>query len=542
MDSESTFVKHTSCPFCGSSDANAVYTDQHSHCFSCGKTVYPKEGDDNIQPRKERKMARDCISPTDMAIQALSARSINKETCEKFGYYTATVNSKLCQVACYYDQARNLIGQKLRFKDKEFSVTGHIGTTLFGGHLWSTGKKIVITEGEIDALSVSQVQGNKWPVVSLPNGAQSAPKVIADNIEYLSNFDEVILMFDMDKPGRDAIEKCAPLLPPGRCKIATLPLKDANECLLNGKTQAIIEAIWQATVYRPDGIVSGDSLFEKCVEEEVLKDSLPYPWECINAKTYGIRQGELIMLTAGSGTGKSTFIRELEYYIGVTKGKKCGIIALEESTKKTGLELMSIEANKRLCITGDSVTRAEKEALYYRTIGNGNYFLYDHFGSLDGDNLLAKLRYMAVALDCHYLFLDHISIAISGLDEADERKAIDKLMTNLRQLVEETGIALFVVSHLKRVDKGQSHEEGGCTSLSQLRGSHAIAQLSDMVIGLERNQQGDSPNTINIRILKNRYSGDTGLTGSLHYDKDTGRLYDSRVSDLAETFDEPNNF
>lgn len=542
MDSDSTFVKHTSCQFCGSSDANSLYTDGHSHCFSCGKTVYPKEDGENIQPRKERKMARDCISPADMSIQSLTARGINKETCEKFGYYVATVNSKLCQVACYYDQSRNIIGQKLRFKDKEFSITGNIGTTLFGSHLWSTGKKIVITEGEIDALSVSQVQGNKWPVVSLPNGAQSAPKVIADNTEYLSNFDEVILMFDMDKPGREAIEKCAPLLPPGRCKIATLPLKDANECLLNGKTQSIIEAIWQATVYRPDGIVSGDSLFEKCVEEEVLKDSLPYPWECINTKTYGIRQGELIMLTAGSGTGKSTFIRELEYYVGVTKGKKCGIIALEESTKKTGLELMSIEANKRLCITGDSVTRTEKEALYYRTIGNGNYFLYDHFGSLDGDNLLAKLRYMAVALDCHYLFLDHISIAISGLDEADERKAIDKLMTNLRQLVEETGVALFVVSHLKRVDKGQSHEEGGSTSLSQLRGSHAIAQLSDMVIGLERNQQGDSPNTINIRVLKNRYSGDTGLTGSLHYDKDTGRLYDSRVSDLAETFDEPNNF
>lgn len=540
--SESMFIKHTSCPNCGSSDGNALYSD-HSHCFVCNKTVYMKDGEEQESVNQgKRKMASDCIPTSDMTVMALTARGINKDTCEKYGYYTTTVNNKTCQVACYYDPSRNLVGQKLRFRDKNFSITGNIGTTLFGSHLWSNGRKIVVTEGEIDCLSVAQVQGLKWPVVSLPNGAQSAPKVIADNIEYLSNFDEVILMFDMDKPGREAIERCAPLLPPGRCKIATLPLKDANECLLNGKTQSIIEAIWQATVYRPDGIVSGDSLFEKCVEEEVLKDSLPYPWECLNTKTYGIRQGELVMLTAGSGTGKSTFIRELEYYIGVTKGKKCGIIALEESTKKTGLELMSIEANKRLCITGDTVTRAEKEALYYRTIGNGNYFLYDHFGSLDGDNLLAKLRYMAVALDCHYLFLDHISIAISGLDEADERKAIDKLMTNLRQLVEETGIALFVVSHLKRVDKGQSHEEGGCTSLSQLRGSHAIAQLSDMVIGLERNQQGDNPNTINIRILKNRYSGDSGLTGSLHYDRDTGRLYDSRVSDLAEAFDEPNTF
>ena len=50
--------------------------------------------------------------------------------------------------------------------------------------------------------------------------------------------------------------------------------------------------------------------------------------------------------------------------------------------------------------------------------------------------------------------------------------------------------------------------------------------LSDMVIGLERNQQGDSPNVLTIRVLKNRFSGETGISGRLQYNNETGRLID----------------
>jgi twinkle protein len=106
----------------------------------------------------------------------------------------------------------------------------------------------------------------------------------------------------------------------------------------------------------------------------------------------------------------------------------------------------------------------------------------------------------------------------------------------LRTFVEETKCGLLLVSHLKRPD-GKSHEEGGATSLSQLRGSHAIAQLSDMVIGLERNQQSDNPNETTIRVLKNRFSGDTGLAGTLIFNKLTGRLTET-FADVSSDFKE----
>lgn len=522
---ESKFLYHEPCPVCGSSDACGVFDDGHRYCYSC--CTYFKPGDGEQVSMERKKVVKECIPLGDLNITNLNARKINQDTCSKFKYMTGEYKGSPCQVANYYDDNGNIVGQKLRFPDKSFAVLGKVSNRLFGSQLWASGKKIIITEGEIDCLTVSQLQGNKWPVVSIPNGAQAAKKAIEANLEYLDKFDEVILMFDMDDPGRKACEDCAKVLPAGKAFIANLPLKDPNECLLNGKGSEVLQAIWNAKPYRPDGIVSGTDLYEKCVTDiDDLKDSVEYPWKALQEKTKGARHGELYVFTSGSGMGKSTILRELEYYFGVQRGELCGIIALEESTRKTGLELMSIHLNKRLILDPEGADESDRSRAFNETIGNGRFFLYDHFGSLDSSNLLSKIRYMIVSLGCKRIFLDHLSIIVSGMDndeDGGERKAIDKLMTNLRSLVEETQCTMFVVSHLKRPDK-KGHEEGGQVSLSQLRGSGAIAQLSDMVIGLERNQQGANPNVLTIRVLKNRFCGLTGVSGYLKYNVETGRL------------------
>lgn len=525
MNKESTFLYHEPCPKCGSSDACGVFSDGHRFCYSCNTYFRP---DGSVKSEVVR-VSKDCIPLGDLEEVSLTKRCISKDTCSKFKYFSTVYKGKPCQVACYYDDSGNLVGQKLRFPDKSFAVLGNISNRLYGSQLWASGKKIVITEGEIDCLTVSQLQGNKWPVVSIPNGAQGAKKAIEANLEYLGNFEEVILMFDMDDPGRKASEECAKILPAGKAYIANLPCKDPNECLSEGKGPEVLQAVWNAKPYRPDGIVSGTDLYEKCVTDiDDLKDSVEYPWVALQNKTKGARHGELYVFTSGSGMGKSTILRELEYYFGVHRGELCGIVALEESTRKTGMELMSIHLHRRLILNPECADEDERSRAFAETIGNGNFFLYDHFGSLDSGNLLSKLRYMIVSLGCKRIFLDHISIVVSGMDadeDGGERKAIDKLMTNLRSLVEETGATMFVVSHLKRPEK-KGHEEGAQVSLSQLRGSGAIAQLSDMVIGLERNQQGDNPNVLTLRVLKNRFCGDTGVSGYLEYDPETGRLKD----------------
>ncbi len=165
--------------------------------------------------------------------------------------------------------------------------------------------------------------------------------------------------------------------------------------------------------------------------------------------------------------------------------------------------------------------RSTLSEAYQETLAKWNLFLFDGFGSYDPDVIYNRIEYLAAGLDCRIIFLDHLSILLSGLD-GDERKMIDQTMTRLRSLVERTGIALFLVSHLRRATGDKNHEEGGRVTLGQLRGSAAIAQLSDSVIALERDQQGGSEhNATTVRVLKNRYSGETGIASTLEYDLTT---------------------
>jgi twinkle protein len=152
-------------------------------------------------------------------------------------------------------------------------------------------------------------------------------------------------------------------------------------------------------------------------------------------------------------------------------------------------------------------------------------FFYDHWGSLDGENLFQRIRYLVHACGCQWIVLDHLSIMVSGDEEGDERRKIDNLMTKLRSLVEQLPFGLILVSHLKRPD-GRPLEEGGQTHLGLLRGSASIGQLSDIVVGQERNQQDEERKNITLlRVLKNRFSGDTGEAGELVYNSTTGRLF-----------------
>jgi len=516
-EQSSNFIRHIPCEGCGSSDANGIYTDGHSHCFSCGVTV--QEAGDTSEAVVSKKTALGLITGS---YKDIIKRKIREDTCRKFGYQVGEYQGKTVHIAPYYSKDGELVAQKIRFANKDFKILGDISKAqLFGAKLWNSGKKIVISEGEIDCLTISQAQNNRWAVVSVPNGAQGAKKAIQKNLEYFNQFEEVVFMFDMDEVGQKAARECAELFEGGKAKIATLSMKDANELLMAGQEQEIISALWNAREHRPDGIISGADLWEE-VSTQVKVDSVKYPWDALNEKTLGARRGELVTITAGSGIGKSAVVREIAYHL-LNSGETVGMLMLEENPKRTALGIMGIHMNRPLHLNKEDIDVELYRNSFDATVGSGRLFLYDHWGSSDIENLIARVRFMARGCSCNWIILDHLSIVVSGLGDGDERKLIDKAMTMLRTLVEETGIGLFVVSHLKRPE-GKGHEEGAKTSLSQLRGSHAIAQLSDMVIGLERDQQSEDPNLTTIRVLKNRFSGDTGEAGYLRYDKDSGRL------------------
>ena len=197
---ESEFLQHEPCPSCGSKDNLARYTDGHAYCFGCEYYEHAK--------KLEEVMHNDL---SNIEYRPIVSRKINLDTCKKYNYKFATYNSQLVHVADYGNN--NL---KLRFKDKTFAWLGDAKQVgLFGENLFrDKGKRITIVEGELDCLSVSQVYGNQWPVVSLKNGAHSAAKDVAKSLEFLQGFTEVIICFDQDEPGKKAAKAVAELFQP----------------------------------------------------------------------------------------------------------------------------------------------------------------------------------------------------------------------------------------------------------------------------------------------------------------------------------------
>ena len=516
---ESTFVSHEQCDACGSSDANSLYSDGHMFCFSCLKHT-PADG----EYTPSATQTKTDISLLSGDYMELRSRKLTEQTCRKFGYFvTKDSKGNPIQVATYKDAKGKTTGQKIRTRDKQFPTLGKI-TGLFGMHLWSSGKKIVICEGELDAMSVSQIQNHKFATVSVPHGAQSAKKHLLQHIDYLNNFSEIVLMFDQDEAGQAAAQACAEVLPIGKTKIAVLPMKDANECLVAGNAAAIISAIHQAADFRPDGIVSMGDLREMVAVADA-ESPVQYPYPRLNEMLKGIRTG-VVTLCAGSGVGKSTLIREMAYHIHMS-GFTVGMLMLEESVKRSAQGLAGIHIEKNITVDADVATADEIKAGFDSLMAKGPIYLFDHFGSTELDVICNRIRYMKHGLKCDVVFLDHISILISGGAGdvgSNERVMVDHIMHTLRVLCSELDLALVLVSHLRRPGGDLGHEGGAKVSLSQLRGSHALAQLADACVAMEVDADEPTSGRRNLVVLKNRHTGEVGPADQLQYNRESGRL------------------
>jgi twinkle protein len=509
---ENEFVRHEPCPECTSSDAFAIYTDGGGYCFSCGH--HTKGDGEYIPTTTTRRMVN---YTGDFA--RLAKRKITEATTKKFN---VRQEGPALRFPYYLDG--QIVAYKERDTNKNFSWIGkNEGHTLFGQHLFGSGRTIVITEGELDALSFWEVRPS-WPVVSLPNGAQGARKALQYQLKYLLQFEEIILCFDNDDPGQKAIQDCIDLFPPDRVFIGTVGgHKDASDALVAGDQEAIRQAVYKKRPYVPTSLVDGRDLFELVSSPLRGRDS-DYPFAGLNDVCGGLRRSELVTICAGSGTGKSTLCGEIAVSL-IKQGEKVGYIALEESVKRTGLRLMTVAANKPLHLNNE-IPKEDFESAFGDTLGSGHVFLRDGFGSCDPDSLLNDIRYLVKTNEVHWIILDHLSILISGNENMDERKTLDLVMTKLRSFCEETNVGMILISHLRRAQGDKGPEDGTQISLQMLRGSHSIVQLSDFVIALQRNiSAGD--NCADLVVLKNRHTGRTGSAGQLMYHQETGRLQEA---------------
>jgi twinkle protein len=537
--SDSLYLYKTSCPACGSSDANAVYTDSHTFCFACSKRGQLEGA---LPPQSEysylntKKSSVGLMSPGEY--KALPSRGLSEETCRKFGY---SVNSERgLQIAAYYKDG-SLCAQHTRDKMKDFSWIGDSkGVELFGQHLWGEGgKKVVILEGEIDAMSLSQLQSHKWPCVSIPSGVNGAAKSLKANLKWLESFEEVILMFDNDEPGSQAAEavakalqECASLFTPGKCKIARLPLKDANEMLVAGRGAEVIQAIWNAKEWRPDGLISVDELLEEI--EKPAEWGIPWFLESLTKATYGRRYGEIYGFGAGTGIGKTDWLTQQIAYDVDTLGLPVGLMFLETPVAELGKRVAGKIAGRTFHIPDSGWEKSELTEAVQKLRGKVTF--YNNFGQTDWQVIKGHIRFMAVAQGIKIFYLDHLTALA---DTADEKGSLEQIMKEMAGLANELKIIIHFVSHLATPEKG-SHEEGARVKIREFKGSRSIGMWAFFLFGLERNQQDEDPvrrQITTFRILKDRNTGaSTGMAFYLRYDRETGRLYETTAPDDGPGF------
>ncbi len=471
---------------------------------------------------------------------ALEARKLSEETCQRWKYHISTYQGEEVQCANYCDDAGHVVAQKVRMAGKKFVFLGDTKAVgLYGSWLWRNGgKMVVITEGELDALSVSQVNGNRWPVVSVPNGAQGAKKAIEKSIEWLEGFDSVIFMLDNDEHGQAATQECAPLLTPGKAKIAVLPLKDASDMLKAGRGSEIIEAMWGAREFRPDGIVTVAD-----VEEEALRPievGLSWPWPALTAATYGQRGGEVYTYGAGTGVGKTDVLTQVIMHDLTVHRVPVAAFFLETSPSDLLVRVAGKLVGKAFHVPGDGWTEPELRAAITSVKEAAPFYMYDSFGATDWNVIRGKIAYLATAMGVKDFFIDHLTALAAG--EEDERVFLENTMEEIAALTKRLKLRLHLVSHLT-TPEGTSHEEGGRVTVRHFKGSRAIGFWSWFMFGLERDAQEEDltkRNTTTFRILKDRKTGrGTGKTFPLTYDPKTGLLSEGSKSPFP---DQPREF
>ena len=553
---ESTVVHHNQPCLneeCGSSDAMQVYSDGHSYCFSCN-TRFKGDDEEFASDRaldivdnatKENKDLDALKEISNYPSDNLSDRFINKSVCDFFGVKVSyDINGNIeTHYYPFHDSAGRVTGYKVRRLPKTFSVKGKVNG-LFGQNKFGGGKKIVITEGECDTLAVAQAftkqyNGKIYPVVSIPTGAASSGKYILEHRAWLRSFDDVVLMFDQDEVGQEGANQVAKLIGADKVRIANFSAKDPNDLLITEGYKEVCRAIWDATPWSPAGIMYSSETWD-IYKKELEADYVPWPDFApdLNKMSYGRRMGSITMLTSGTGMGKSSFLKEDQYHLLNTTDSKIGICSLEESLSEAVGGIMSLHANKRIGLPDVEISDEEERKLWEETMGEDRFMFLDHQGSVSDDSLTDKIEYMALC-GCKFIYLDHITIAVSESDGDDINKATDKLMSDLLKICKRHNVWIGVVSHLRKTNNNQkSFEEGAVPSDDDLKGSGSLKQIAFQIIAISRSKIEEDPakrNLSKLWVLKDRFTGRTGPAGQFRFVEETGRL---RHTDGEEDFEE----
>ena len=519
------------CTDCGSSDAKQVFAtesgDENAYCFACS-TFDPLDSKPNnvikINNNKEPSMNLSDINK--LPTKEIADRKLSKETVERFGVRVELSESDGKTITHHYypdHKQGKLVGYEVKqTADKKFSAIGDRKgeLDLWGQALSPSGRKLFITEGRLDCLSLYQAIKEHMPskyatrdpaVVSLTRGASSAVKDLMSNREFVSKFEEVVLCFDQDEAGQAATRECLKAFP--LCKVAKLSEKDASDMLMKGKGKELYQAtVWDSVYERQGELVTIDEeLIEKaCVKPEI---GISYPWPTLTKATYGIRPHQLIIVAAAPKIGKSHFEYQLASHL-ISMKERVGIFDLENSPVMTARRLASKQG--KVDFTRPDVDY-DPDFLRSTLRGMSEYVtFYDRGASRDWADIRTAIEEQHLLDGTNVFFIDPITALISRFTSSEANDRLNEISTDMSDLCHTYPITIFCFSHVNPKQKGsKSHEAGARVLSSELTGSRAMEKWFTLGIGLSRDRTAECPpereNISEVYSLFDREFGNTFL-------------------------------
>lgn len=462
--------------------------------------------------------------PITRVIKYLEGRGIKKETMIDFKirsaskFFPKASRELVSYVFPYIDDNNNLCNAKYVALDrdpkgKKYEVSSRNGKhSLFGMNLVfdmikSEGDlSLVICEGEIDCMSVYQCG---FPSVSVPFGCGST-NWIDSCWNFLSMFNNIIIAFDSDQAGRDAIKKISGRLGLSKCKVVEFPEgEDANSVLQKEDGPDLLSSLIEnADFARHDKIADARTMVQLTVKsfKEGRREDKGEDWngwtgrDSINWK---VRPSEMTIHCGYPGGAKTTSLLQGMAYYTLVKNHKCAIASTEQIPKSL-LETMTYQA------IGRNLDKDDEEDIKIfestATLLAERSYMYDFRGIARIDDLMDFARYCCKVKGVQHFILD--SLTNSDVD-LEDGKNVSQFLNRAVEFMVETGVHFHLVAHVR---KGNQMDIRDIPRFDAVKGTNAFGALTTNCVTWWRNYRKEEH--LKIFDLYNKIHDDKGRTRS----------------------------
>ncbi len=432
-----------------------------------------------------------------------------------------------------------VVNIKSRTADKQFRQSKNAEKCFYRFDVMSGMETIIITEGEMDALSLVEAGYNN--VVSVPDGAIAPNSNPSDRKfsyllsaeEHLMNATTIILAMDNDSSGNAMREELSRRIGREKCYRVNYPegCKDMNEVLIKHGEDRLTEIITDAHPYPIDGVVLIDDVLEDAIDLLNTPDTkgLTTGWEALD-EYYRISPSEVTIVTGVPNMGKSEWMDALMINLIQDNGWKFGIFSAENfPVKHHLLKLVGKFTNKPFW-GNDRMEEA--------TARNSMNILNEHIkfigtqeDSVTMESILDQARILNFRYGLNGLVIDPWNtIEHKFRDGENETNYVSRILASLNTFAKIHEIHIWVVAHPRKMESDNNRKPVVPTPYD-ISGSANFYNKADNCITVHRHRSDDD-DYVGIHVQKVRFQYKNGKTG-------TGKLsYNVRSGNYFEYFSE----